>query len=132
VEIKYTTQLLKLEDIDKLFNCLGWKDYLKLNQEQILKTMEQCFYVLYAYDEDRIVGTGRVVSDGVINAYICGLGIDPNYRNKGFGTEITKRLVEYCRIFNLHIQLCCIEEKVTFYQNLGFETFSIGMRVKEE
>lgn len=131
MDIKYTTKLSAQEDLYSLYGCLDWNDFLQLNKEQLAKAMEQSFYVIYAYDKDKLVGTGRVISDGVINAYLCGLGVDPDYRNKGIGTEISKRLVEYCRVDSLHTQFFCKEELVPYYKGMGFEVFAVGMKVKE-
>lgn len=131
MKIKYTIKLANQEDIYSLYECLGWNDFLQLNQKQLLKAMEQSWYVIYAYDDGKLVGTGRVVSDGVINAYLCGLGVAPDYRDKGIGIEISKRLVEYCKNSNLHIQFFCEEKLVPYYKNMGFDIFAVGMKVME-
>ncbi len=128
--IKYTTKLTSHEELFYLYECLEWNDFLQLSKDQLVKAMEQSWYVIYAYDEEKLVGTGRVISDGVINAYLCGLGVIPAYRNKGIGTEISKRLVEYCNGSNLHIQLFCEEKLVPYYKNKGFEIFAVGMKIK--
>ena len=129
MKINYSTKLTTRESLYSLYECLGWNNYLQLDKEQLAKAMEQSWYIIYAYHENTLVGTGRVVSDGVINAYLCGLGVDPNYRNKGVGTEISKRLVEYCQSNNLHIQFFCEERLVPYYTNLGFEIFATGMKM---
>lgn len=127
--IKYITEPLKQDDIYLLYECLGWNDFLKLDKNQLSKAMEQSWHVIYAYDGDKLVGTGRVISDGVTNAYLCGLGVMMEYRKKGIGTEISKRLVEHCRNYNLHIQFFCEERLVPYYRNQGFEVFAVGMKV---
>ncbi len=128
--IKYTVNLPTERELFSLYECLGWNDFLQLSQEQLLKAMEQSWYSVYTYHQEKLIGTGRIVSDGIINAYLCGLGVDPNYRNKGIGTEISKRLVEYCKSSNLHIQFFCEEKLLTYYENMGFEVFAIGMKAK--
>ena len=130
MNIKYITNLKKNEDIFCLYERLGWNDFLKLNQEQLVKAMGQSWYVIYVYDEDRLIGTGRVVSDGIINAYLCGLGVDSEYRNNGIGTEISQRLAAYCNESKLHIQFFCEEKLVSYYENMGFEVFAVGMKAK--
>lgn len=130
MEIKYTTKLKQQEDIYSLYESLGWNSFLQLNQEEIVNAMEQSWHVIYAYDKDKLIATGRVVSDGIINAYLCGLGVLSDYRNKGIGTEVSKRLVKYCKNSNLHIQFFCEERLVTYYNNMGFEVFAVGMKLK--
>jgi ribosomal protein S18 acetylase RimI-like enzyme len=130
MEIKYTSILRSQEDIYTLYEGLGWNDFLKLSQEKLVIAMKQSWHVIYAYDGDKLVGTGRAVSDGIINAYLCGLGVLTDYRKKGIGTEISRRLVEHCKSNNLHIQFFCKEELVPYYKNRGFEVFTVGMKVK--
>ncbi len=84
MNIKYTTKLKQQEDIYFLYERLGWNNFLKLNQEQIVNAMQESWYVIYAYYEDKLIGTGRVISDGIKNAYLCGLGVDSYYSNMGF------------------------------------------------
>ncbi len=116
-------------DIGQLYQRLGWTDFLQLDAEQLAQAMEQSWYVVYAYDQDRLVGTGRVISDGVINAYLCGLGVEPEYRKRGIGTEISERLVRRCRQHGLHIQFFCEEQMVPFYEQRGFSRFAFGMKL---
>ncbi|ACA53596.1 GNAT family N-acetyltransferase [Clostridium botulinum] len=132
MRIEYTTKLIMQEDLHSLYESLGWNSFLQLNQEQLAKAMEQSWYVIYAYDGEKLVATGRVVSDGIINAYVCGLGVIEEYRNKGIGTEFSKRLMDYCKNDNVHIQLFCEEKLVSYYEKMGFKVFTIGMKVKEE
>lgn len=124
----YTNKLLGPRDIFSLYVELGWNDFLKLTEKQLSIAMEQSWYVVYVYDDERLIATGRVVSDGVINAYICGLGVVEEYRKKGIGSEVFDRLVSRCKENSLHIQLLCEEELVPYYRRKGFEVFTIGMK----
>jgi len=131
MNITYTTKLIAPESLYSLYEVLGWNDFLKLNKEQLVQAMAQSWHVIYAYDQEKLVGTGRVVSDGVINAYLCGLGVDPDYRKQGIGTEISRRLAEQCHRSNLHIQFFCEEDLVSYYTKMGFKVFAIGMKSEE-
>jgi N-acetylglutamate synthase-like GNAT family acetyltransferase len=129
--IHYTTELRQVKDIFQLYEKLDWNSFLQLDQEQLLKAMERSWYVIYAYTPDELIGTGRVVSDGITNAYVCGLGVVSDYRNKGIGTEIMKMLVKQCVDSGLHIQFFCEENLVPYYEKMDFEVFSVGMRPKK-
>lgn len=126
--VSYSTSLSSAEELYTFYESLGWNDFLQLNKDQLVQAMKQSWYVIYVYEGEKLVGTGRVVSDGVINAYLCGIGVDPSYQNKGIGTEISNRLVEVCKNNRLHIQLFCEEELESYYMNKGFEKFAIGMK----
>jgi N-acetylglutamate synthase-like GNAT family acetyltransferase len=128
MEIRYTSELFKSEDVFILYERLDWNRFLKLDQKQILKAMERSWLVIYAYADKELIGTGRVISDGITNAYLCGLGVIQEHRKQGIGTEITKKLVRQCVNNNLHVQFFCEEQLTHFYSKLGFEVFSVGMR----
>lgn len=112
----------------ELYEALGWNDFLKLEEDQLFKAMQHSWHIVAVYDNNQLIATGRVISDGVTNAYLCGLGVRPEYRNRGIGTEISRRLVDRCKQSNLHIQLLCEENLVPYYEKLGFAKFAIGMR----
>jgi predicted GNAT family N-acyltransferase len=81
---------------------------------------------LILYNENKLVATSRIVPDGIINAYLCGLGVDSHYRNQRIRTEISRRLVEHCLKNNLHIQLFCEESLVSYYNKAGLENLQLG------
>lgn len=130
MDIRFTSKLKNPTDIYNLYEQLGWNGFLKLEMEKLVFAMEKSFYVLYAYEANKLVGTGRVISDGLTNAYLCGLGVLPDYRNRGIGKELCKNVVEYCKNQNLHVQFFCEENLVPYYEKMGFEVFSMGMRPK--
>jgi len=131
MEPRYSTRFLAKEDLYALYENLGWNEFLELSPEQLLMAMKQSWYSIYVYSGNKLVATGRIVSDGIINAYLCGLGVDSHFRNQGIGTEISRRLKEHCLKNNLHMQLFCEENLVSYYKKKGLEEFAIGMRVKK-
>ncbi len=128
MKIEYVSNQKKEEDIYLLYEKLEWNEFLQISQQQLIKAMKQSFYIIYAYDEEKLVGTGRVISDGIINAYICGLGVLPQYRKNGIGTKMIQLLIGHCKKHNTHIELFCEEELVPLYNNLGFEVFAVGLK----
>jgi N-acetylglutamate synthase-like GNAT family acetyltransferase len=72
------------------------------------------------YDEDRLVGFGRMVSDS-IHAIIYDLIVAPNHQRQGIGCEILDRLVQHCRTAHIRdIQLFCAAGKRAFCERHGF------------
>lgn len=128
MEIRYESELPRAEEIYALYEHLQWNTYLGLTQEKLLKAMQQSYYAIYAYHEHQLIGTGRIISDGIINAYLCGLGVHPDYRGQGIGSAITRLLIESCSNHNLHLQFFCEEELVPYYEKLNFTVFAVGMK----
>lgn len=133
MKLRYTEEHPSKEELYELYENLGWNRILGLDPSQLMKGMENSWYVIYVYDDKTglLVGTGRVISDGVINGYLCGIGVNKNYRQKGIGSEIFNRLVKKCKDSSLHVQLFCEEELVPFYQKQGFEVFALGMKLSK-
>lgn len=114
-------------DLYKLYEELGWNKFLKLSEELLNQAMENSWYVIYLYDKDELIGTGRMLSDGIINAYILGVGVHPGYQNKGLGEEIIQILVKKGKESNLNMQLFCKEDVKSYYEKQKFSCFAAGM-----
>jgi len=124
----FTTKLPTETQLLDFYEQLGWNDFLKLTPTQLLTAMQQSYFSIYVYSQDKLIATGRVISDGVINAYICGLGVLPDYRRRGIGSEILKSLANHCTRQNLHVQFFCEEHLADYYKKCGFEEFAVGMK----
>lgn len=131
MEVRYTTELPEKEVIYELYEQLDWNKYLKLDAEQLSNAMKGSYYSIYAYSGDCLIATGRIISDGIINAYICGLGVLTQYRHNGIGTTIMELLTKKCKENNLHTQFFCEEHLVPFYEKMGFHQFATGMKNKD-
>ena len=128
MEISYKTSPKNKNDLYGLYKTLGWVDLLDLKLDQLDMAIVNSSYVIYAYEGEKLVGTGRVLSDGALHSYLCGLGILEDYRNMGIGAAITKILADWCDAKGLTPQLNCEESLVPYYKKLGFKEFSIGMK----
>lgn len=128
--ITYEWAIPDQDQLFQLYELDGWNDFLKLPKEKLYKAMEQSWRVISAYDGGSLVGTGRIISDGVINAYLCGLIVDPDFRSQGIGKEMVRRLAEESSKANLHLQLLAEEDKAGYYEKLGFDIFTLGLKYK--
>ncbi|MDQ0916314.1 GNAT family N-acetyltransferase [Paenibacillus sp. V4I5] len=102
MDFHYSSHLSNCVDLFELYDSVDWNSYLQLSKEDLEKAVVQSWYVINAYEKEKLIGTGRVISDGVINACICGIVVHPSYQKQGIGTEIVQKLVEKCREGNLH------------------------------
>jgi ribosomal protein S18 acetylase RimI-like enzyme len=69
----------------------------------------------------KAVGMGRVLSDGVSDAYVQDLVVLPDYRGRGIGTMILSTLLDHCKSAGV-IWVALVAEPGTepFYTALGF------------
>ncbi len=108
-------------DFFALFESTGWNEEYQLTSAELAQAIRQSWYFVAAYDRDKLVGTGRIVSDGVCHALILDVIVRPEYRRRAIGTVIMRRLLEHCRQKRVRdIQLFCASGKMEFYRKLGF------------
>jgi GNAT superfamily N-acetyltransferase len=119
--VHFVTALESIKDFWLLFQTTGWNAEYKVSQEDLAVVVRNSQHVLAAYVDDRMVGFGRIVTDGILHAMIYDLITDPEYQGTGVGTEVLKRLVEWCRNTGIRdIQLFCARGKRGFYEKRGF------------
>ncbi|MED2880185.1 GNAT family N-acetyltransferase, partial [Bacillus thuringiensis] len=125
--IRYTSEHpTDFNGLLSLYESLEWNS-LKLTVNELERMCKQSWYAIYVFDDKRLVGMGRVISDGVITGIICGVGVLPKYQSSGIGKEIVERLIQHCEQNKVIPQLMCVEKLQSYYESIGFEAFSIGM-----
>src|SRR3954471_3191267 len=92
----------------KIYESLGWNS-LNLSINDLELMCKQSWYAVYAFDEQQLVGMGRVISDGVITAIICGVCVLPSHQSQGIGKEILNRIIFHCEQNKVIPQLMCVE-----------------------
>ena len=99
-----------------------WKDEYDPAEIPTLINGSFAFAVASDTTTGHAIGMGRVISDGVSDAYIQDLVVLPSYRGKGIGTQIASLLVEHCKKAGLSwIGLIAEPDSEEFYVPLGFE-----------
>lgn len=69
----------------------------------------------------RTVGMGRVISDGVSDAYIQDVVVHPDFRNRGIGKRLLEALLARCKAADMTwISLIAEPGRDDFYRALGF------------
>jgi GNAT superfamily N-acetyltransferase len=104
-----------------LFETTGWNADYRINADQFMDIIEQSWYYVSAYDDDRLIGFGRIVSDSLLHAVIFDAIVEPTYQGQGIGRRIMADLVSKCREAKIRdVQLFCAPGKVGFYEKCGF------------
>ena len=92
--------------------------------EQLQKSFANSCATSIAYADGRIIGTARVLSDGVCNAYIVDVWTYTPYRHQGIARRMIEDLLEH--LPGQHVYLFT-DDIPDFYYNLGFKERGIGM-----
>lgn len=119
--LEFQASIPPAEQYSALFATTGWNEEYHLSPDQLIVALRASWYTLSAYEDGRLVGFGRLVSDTAMHAMIYDLIVAPEYQGKGIGSQILTRLIERCRQAGIHdIQLFCARGKRGFYEKYSF------------
>ena len=105
----------------RLFGTTSWDPEGRLTVPAAAAALAPTWYAVSAYEGERLVGTGRIIGDGVLHALLVDVIVDPDYRHRGIGSAIVERLVAECRRHRIvDVQLFCEFGVSPFYERLGF------------
>ena len=110
-------------DIVKLYKSAGWwkESYNPAEINDLIKG-SFAFVVVINTETNETIGMGRILSDGVSDAYIQDLVILPQYREIGIGKKLVKFLLDYCISKKISwIGLIAEPKQDPFYLSLGFK-----------
>jgi aralkylamine N-acetyltransferase len=112
------------EEIAALYKVGGWwKDEYKTEDLRHLIRGSFAFAVATDTKTGRAIGMGRVIADGVSDAYIQDLVVLPEYRKSGVGSQIVAALVNRCLQSGITwIGLIAEPDTEKFYRPLGFHS----------
>lgn len=109
------------EEIVELYRAGGWwrESY---DPSHIPALIRESAAFAVAVHEGRAVGMGRLISDGVSDAYIQDLVVLPAFRKYGIGKRIVQTLLNHCRKRGIvWIALIAEPGRRAFFSSLGFE-----------
>jgi ribosomal protein S18 acetylase RimI-like enzyme len=86
--------------------------------DALRRSFEQSRHVVLAMAGDRVVGTARLLSDGVCNAYLVDVWTAIAYRRRGIASAMIRLLVQ--QVPGQHIGLQADGEALALYRALGF------------
>jgi len=122
---KITVRLVRSwneHEIAELYRVGGWwKEEYRESEIPALIRGSFLFAVAVQKTSGRAVGMGRVISDGVSDAYIQDLVVLPSCRGSGVGKQLVQALVTHCRNEGINwIGLVAEPATEEFYRPLGF------------
>jgi len=89
------------------------------NLDKIKKAFLKSYKVVTVWEEDKIIGAGRMISDGVCYGWIHDMAILPEYQKHGLGKRLMEELLNENE--NLLIGLTSAFGVEEFYYKLGFK-----------
>ena len=122
MNVRYEKNAMTGEMLANMRNLAGWGNTSIFKAETALKNTP---FSITAFDDDRLVGIGRIIGDGALIWYIQDVIVLPEYQGKGIGTAIMNYLIEYAKSNSIPnegftIGLMAAKGKEVFYEKLGF------------
>ena len=119
--MRYTTQIPDTTRLYPLFVESGWNEKLRLSPRDLERAAQNSYVAISVYENEELLGFGRVISDGVVYATIHDVVVMPRWRRQGVGSNIIRRLLAICQDHAIHsIHLFANKGAEDFYRSLGF------------
>ena len=112
------------ERVPELLNKVGMSS-VDANKHRI--SFENSYAVVFVFDEKKMIGLGRSISDGVRQTALYDIAIDPTYQGYGIGRKVVDILLNATPDCNFI--LYASPGKEDFYRKLGFKKMKTGMMI---
>ena len=98
-----------------------WENVADPDPRDIGRIVAGSYCFLAAFSEGRLVAMGRVLSDGVSDAYIQDVTVEKGMRHRGIGSDLVRRIVSRLNADGIRwVGLIAAGNTEDFYRPLGF------------
>ncbi len=120
--INIKDNIKNVEEFNLLYDDVGWGAY---DDNITQKALDNTFYSVSAYDDNKIVGYGRIIGDTICFLYIQDIMVKPEYQGNKIGTMIMNKLLEKINEIkqenpDLRVYLGASKNREEFYEKFGF------------
>jgi len=106
-----------VEDLLPLFAQTHWADHRR--PEDVRRMLAATQIVMGVWQQDRLIGFARVLTDGLYRAVIDDVVVDTAFRKQGIGARMMRDLAAQLSEVE-EIYLRCDPDMVPFYHRLGY------------
>lgn len=111
-------------EFNLLYDLVGWGHY---DENISTNALNNTFYSVSVYDDEKIVGYGRIIGDTICFLYIQDVMVSPEYQGKKIGTMIMNKLLDKVKDVqkmnpSVRTYLGASKNKEEFYKKFGFIT----------
>lgn len=111
-----------ITEFNSLYDSVGWGAY---DDDISKKALDNTYYSVSIYNDEKIIGYGRLIGDTICFMYIHDVMVRPEYQNQKIGTMIMSKLLEKINELkkenpDIRIYLGASKNKENFYKHFGF------------
>jgi len=112
---------------------VGWKK--RRSDEKWKEVLSKSFFVYTVWDEDKLIGMGRILEDGTMCMFYD-VVVDKSYQGKGIGKMVMEGLLNEVKdkrytSIGLFASENDLDFLIPFYRKFGFEGVKGGMECKK-
>lgn len=123
IEIKVNYNSIYAETMQQVYQSVGWN---KHTIEMINQVFTVSTHVVIAFKENKIIGFGRALSDGVFNGAIYDVVVHTDQQGNGIAMEIMNSLLtQMISVSCIHLISTVGNEE--YYKKCGFHPLKTGM-----
>jgi ribosomal protein S18 acetylase RimI-like enzyme len=122
LKIQYNCSNVDWNQVPKILKDVGMSYFEgKVHKE----AFENSHTVVFAFDDDKLIGFGRAISDGIYQAAIYDIAVLPEYQGSKIGATIVEHIIK--RIPQCNFILYASPGKEIFYEKQSFKKMKTGM-----
>jgi len=122
VRLQYNISGIDWDLIPSILKAVG----MSFHESKIHKlAFEKSYFVVFAFEDERLIGFGRALSDGAYQAAIYDVAVLPEFQGNGIGKLIVNSIVENCPGCTFILYASPGKEK--FYEKFKFRKMKTGM-----
>lgn len=104
-------------ELERLFLSVEWSS--GHYPDKLAEAMKNFRTVYSAWDGDKLIGMVCAMDDGIMNAYVHYLLVDPEYHGQTVGRTLVEKIKEHYADY-LRIAVIAYDSELHFYENCGF------------
>ena len=111
------TRVFSKEELERLFLSVNWSS--GHFPDKLVVAMKNYGTVYSAWDNDALVGLICAMDDGIMNAYVHYLLVDPAFQGQGIGRRLVDMVKDKYRDY-MRIVVVAYDDELHFYEACGF------------
>ena len=111
----------RIDDIDfqEVTDILTFHGLSDLDNDTQKKVFENSFVTIFIEADDKVIGVGRAISDGITHASIYNIAVRDEYRGHGIGKVIVDEILK--RVEGCNVTLYTHPKHIGLYEHWGFK-----------
>ena len=106
------------DELKRLFLSVNWSS--GHFPDKLVVAMRNYGTVFSAWDDNKLVGLICAMDDGIMNAYVHYLLVDPEHQGQAIGRTLVEMVKEKYKDY-MRVVVVAYDDELPFYENCGFK-----------